>query len=132
MTGDDGRSKGCGIVQYQKPQEAARAIRELNNSVLHDRPIFVREDREQSTSKDSQLFVGNLAYETTWKELKDHFRQCGDVERAEVMEGPDGRMKGFGTVRFTKAKDAKTAISRLNGIELMGRALEVRIDHKAK
>merc|ERR1712238_292982 len=141
-----------------------RAVRELQNSELNGRPIFVREDREsggnnrgrgnrgnnnfggnnnrggrrdnnnrggEGASSGSQLFVGNLSYDTTWRELKDHFRQCGDVERTEVMETPDGRRKGFGTVRFTSDKDAQTAIDKLNSVELQGRALEVRIDHKA-
>jgi len=131
---EDGRSKGCAIVTYQKPQEAQRAIRELQNSVLHGRPIFIREDREQSSSSSSQpmqLFVGNLSWDTTWRELKDHFRQCGEVERAEVMEGPDGRKRGFGTVRFYRSKDAQSAIRRLNGVDFMGRRIEVRVDHKA-
>lgn len=138
ISSDDGRSKGCGLVLYQKPQDAARAIKELQNSELHGRPIFVREDREQGHSGGSsggsggtQLFVGNLSWDTTWKELKDHFRQCGDVERSEVMEGPAGRSKGFGTVRFYRAKDAQNAIRRLNGVELQGRNLEVRLDNRA-
>lgn len=149
---DDGRSKGCGIVLYQNARDAARAIRELQNSVLHGRPIFVREDREQSGGRGSyrgggrggragtrasggagcQLFVGNLSYDTDWKELKDHFRSCGDVERAEVIEGADGRKKGFGTVRFFKAEDATNAIEELNGTELGGRQIEVRVDKNAR
>jgi len=154
LTGEDGRSKGCAIVIYQKPQEAARAIRELQNSVLHGRPIFVREDREQGGgfrgrnrgggggnsrmvvdedggSGATQLFVGNLNYDTTWKDLKDHFKQCGEVDRADVMEGPDGRKKGYGTVSFFKSSDAQNAIRRLNGVELMGRPLDVKVDSKA-
>jgi len=47
LQADDGRSKGCAVVTFQKPAEAQRAIRELQNTILHDRPIFVREDREQ-------------------------------------------------------------------------------------
>jgi len=131
---EDGRSKGCAIVTYQKPQEAQRAIRELQNTVVHGRPIFVREDREQSstqTTQPLQLFVGNLSYDTNWRDLKHHFRQCGEVERAEVMEGPDGRKRGYGTVRFYRSRDAQSAIRRLNGDEFMGRRLEVRVDHKA-
>lgn len=142
LQSEDGRSKGCGIVIYQSVRDASRAIRELQNSVLHGRPIFVREDREQGGggrrgggggggSAACQLFVNNLSYDTSWKELKDHFRQCGDVERVEVIEGPDGRKKGFGTVRFYKAKDATKAIETLNGVELQGRQLEVRHDNKA-
>ncbi len=42
----DGRSKGCGIVLYQKLHEVARAIRELQNSELHGHPILIREVRE--------------------------------------------------------------------------------------
>lgn len=147
LTNEDGRSKGCAIVLYQRPQDAQRAIRELHNSELHGRPILVREDREQggggfrhqsrgysggsSGAGGTQLFVGNLSFDTSWKELKDHFRQCGDVERAEVMEGPDGRRKGFGTVKFYRQKDANNAIRRLHGTELQGRRLEVRLDQKA-
>lgn len=159
----DGRSKGCGIVIYQKPQEAARAIRELQNSQLNGRPIFVREDREQfqgghgggggyhqgggyqhqqqqhramfmpgaPAEQGCQLFVQNLSWGTDWRQLKDHFRQCGEVDRAEVAESPDGRKKGFGLIRYHTARDAQNAIETLNGVELDGRALEVRLDNKA-
>ena len=47
------------------------------------------------------------------------------------MESPDGRRKGFGTVKFYYPKDANNAIRRLNGTELQGRRLEVRLDLKA-
>lgn len=156
LKGNDGRSKGCGIVLYQRPQEAARAIRELQNSELNGRPIFVREDREQGgghgghhrhgghqnnrsnpgfmhgqpAEEGCQLFVGNLSWETGWRDLKDHFRQCGEVDRAEVAEGSDGRKRGFGLVRFHRAQDAQAAIQKLNGEDLMGRPIEVRIDNK--
>lgn len=161
LQSDEGRSKGCGIVMYQNSRDAVRAINELQNSVLHGRPIFVREDREKGgrgggrggrggrgrgrggrggrggggyyneESNGTQLFVNNLSYDTEWRELKDHFRQCGDVERVEVIVGPDGRKKGFGTVRFYKADDATKAIETLNGVELQGRDLEVRHDNKS-
>mmetsp|Transcript_19224 Transcript_19224/g.41652 ORF Transcript_19224/g.41652 Transcript_19224/m.41652 type:complete len:556 (+) Transcript_19224:159-1826(+) len=181
LKSDDGRSKGCGIVLYQKSHEAARAIRELQNTELNGRPIFVREDREQGGGggggghhgnqhgggggggytnqrgghqgghggfqqqqqprpgfmpgpppvEGCQLFIGNLSWETGWRELKDHFRQCGDVDRAEVAEGSDGRKKGFGLIRFHTAEDAENAIETLNGVEFMGRPLEVRVDSKA-
>ena len=166
LTGPDGESIGCGVVVYQRPQEAARAIRELQNSELNGRPLFVREDRMQSGGgrgfggrgrgsggrgqyggrgrgvgrgnyhssgggNGCQLYVGNLSFDTSWRELKDHFRQCGQVDRVEVMEYPDGKKKGFGTVRFFKEEDAQDAIDRLNGVELQGRELEVRLDAKA-
>jgi RNA recognition motif-containing protein len=72
-----------------------------------------------------------LSFETSWQELKDHFRQIDEVAHADVKEHPDGRKKGFGTVRFNDPASAARAISELNGVELNGRALDVRLDQKA-
>ena len=166
LTDPEGQSIGCGVVVYQRAHEAARAIRELQDSELKGRQMHVREDRVQSggghrhggrggrggrghfghhhhhhhhggggrhmegEGEGCQLFVGNLSFDTTWRELKDHFRQCGDVERADVRFS-DGKSRGFGTVRFYKKEDAEAAIARLNGVELQGRAIEVRLDQKA-
>ncbi|KAF0686506.1 Aste57867_21693 [Aphanomyces stellatus] len=41
-----GRSKGCGIVEYDSPEAAERAIQMLNDTQFGDRKIFIREDRE--------------------------------------------------------------------------------------
>jgi len=145
LTGSDGKSIGCGVVVYQHPKEASRAIRELQNSRLNGRPMHLREDRVQSGGKGGrggsrfedkvssgcQLFVGNLSFDTSWQELKDHFREVGEVEHVDVMEHSDGRKKGFGTVRFSNKEDAQNAIKELNGVELEGRALEVRLDSRA-
>lgn len=138
LTGADGRSKGCGIVTFQQPAEAARAIAEMQNTVLHDRPIFVREDREagkgrvggggggvgggpQDGGATCSLFVFNLNFQTDWRALKDYFRGVGEVSRAEVVDG-----KGCGTVIFKRARDAALAIERLNGTVLDGMAIGVQ------
>jgi RNA recognition motif-containing protein len=42
----DGRSKGCGIVEFERPEDAAAAILKLHDSLLGGRPLCVREDRE--------------------------------------------------------------------------------------
>lgn len=89
MTEADGRSKGCGICEYSTPQEAQKACVELSNTELKDRMIFVREDRESSSGKGYQqlgtrggnsVYVGNLSYETSWQDLKDHMRKAGNVD----------------------------------------------------
>jgi len=45
-TKPDGRSKGCGIVEFETAAGAARAINELHDVELDGRPMNVREDRE--------------------------------------------------------------------------------------
>lgn len=42
-----GRSKGCAVVEYKNPQHAQVAIRDLNDTELRGRVMFVREDREE-------------------------------------------------------------------------------------
>ncbi|KXS13726.1 RNA-binding domain-containing protein [Gonapodya prolifera JEL478] len=41
-----GRSKGCGVAEFETPEDAQRAIRELAEQNLMGRKVFVREDRE--------------------------------------------------------------------------------------
>ncbi|KAL3784740.1 hypothetical protein ACHAW5_001607 [Stephanodiscus triporus] len=159
----DGRSKGCGIVEFATPEGASDAIAKLTDTELKGRKIFDAEegggaarappktessaDNEGGVGGDdsatsppvapaavvegSQLFVGNLSWETGWQDLKDHFRTIGEVVRADVVVGRDGRKKGFGFVRYSNAGDAAKAIEELNGVEFMGRPLEVRLDNKA-
>src|SRR5210317_2375582 len=42
----DGRSKGCGIVEFTTVEGAQDAIEKLTDTELKGRKIFVREDRE--------------------------------------------------------------------------------------
>ncbi|KAL5480923.1 GBP2 [Sanghuangporus weigelae] len=79
----------------------------------------------------NQLYIGNLPYQAGWQDLKDLFRQAGNIVRADINIGADGRAKGSGTVLFETVKDAQSAISLYNGYEWYGRVLEVREDRYA-
>ena len=75
----------------------------------------------------TQLFIGGLNEDTNWRDLKDYFKQCGEVKRADVF-----KKGGMGTIRYATLDDANSAIELLNGSELQGSKLEVRVDKKAK
>jgi RNA recognition motif-containing protein len=45
-----------------------------------------------------------------WQDLKDLFRECGNVLRANIMYGKDGKSRGYGTVLYSNADEAKSAI----------------------
>ncbi|KAK4053382.1 hypothetical protein OIV83_001546 [Microbotryomycetes sp. JL201] len=74
------------------------------------------------------LFVGNLPFNCQWQELKDLMRQCGNVLRADIATGLDGRSRGFGSVLFATTQDAERAVQQLNGYEFNGRPLKVHFD----
>lgn len=153
LTLPNGKSKGCGIVEYATPQEAKRAIEVLSNQSINGRSIFVREDRESENkapatrffghdrrsgggpgpaiggdSPDAtQVYVSNIPFSVTWKELKSLFQISGAVLHADVFQ-TQGRSKGTGVVLFESSIDAENAITKLNGYEFNGRPLEVRLD----
>ena len=51
MTDHDGRSKGCGIVEFATAEDAKEAIEKLMDTELKGRTIFVTEDREQGVCR---------------------------------------------------------------------------------
>lgn len=154
-----GWSKGCGIIEFETPEEAAKAIKVLHDTELRGRPIFVREDREdkearppswkgsgksgdsasysdRSTrerfhSESRRVYVGNLSYRTSWQDLKDHFRKAGNVVYTGIMEeNGTGRSKGCGIVEFETAREAAKAMDRLHDTMLDGRQIFVREDRE--
>lgn len=74
----------------------------------------------------TNIFVGNLSFSTTQDELHAAFANYGTVERVSIVTDRDsGQPRGFAFVEMTDRQEAQTAISRLNGQELNGRALNV-------
>jgi len=74
----------------------------------------------------TNIFVGNLSFQTTQQDLMTAFAAYGNVERVNIVTDRDtGQPRGFAFVEMTERRDAETAISQLNGSELNGRALNV-------
>lgn len=74
----------------------------------------------------TNIFVGNLSFETTREELQAAFANFGTVEKVDIVRDRDsGQPRGFAFVEMSDRSAAETAISRLNGTEMNGRALNV-------
>ena len=43
-----------------------------------------------------RVFVGNLAYETSWQDLKDFMRKAGEVQFSDIFVDARNRSKGCG------------------------------------
>ncbi|XP_014225732.1 RNA-binding protein squid isoform X2 [Trichogramma pretiosum] len=78
-----------------------------------------QENQEDRSSMDNQdllndrkLFVGGLSWETTDKELRDHFSTFGDIESINVKTDPTtGRSRGFAFIVFAKAESLDKAMA---------------------
>lgn len=78
-----------------------------------------------------RVYVGNLSYKTSWQDLKDFFRETGNVVFSDVMREADGKKsKGCGIVEFETAEEAAAAINTMNDQELDGRQIFVREDRE--
>ncbi|XP_018317224.1 RNA-binding protein squid isoform X8 [Mycetomoellerius zeteki] len=75
-----------------------------------------QEDRSAGANQDSlndrKLFVGGLSWETTDKELREHFSAYGDIESINVKTDPNtGRSRGFAFIVFAKAESLDKIMS---------------------
>ena len=72
------------------------------------------------------IYVGNLSYEVTEKDLKEAFEVFGEVDTVKVIkDNYTGKSKGFGFVEMPAKAEAQSAIEGLNGKDLKGRSLNV-------
>eukprot|EP00210_Caulerpa_lentillifera_P006102 g5830.t1 len=150
MRSDDGRSKGWGIVEYESPEEAYKAVQELNGCEMNGRPLMVREDREdrdvknyqqqnargehyeQSFSRNCQIVVHGIPFKFREQDLQDFFNEkVGGADHADIVMNRDGRSKGWGIVHFESPEAAQKAIDVLNDTTLEGRRIGVKLDRYA-
>lgn len=72
------------------------------------------------------IYVGNLPWTMSEEQLQDVFSPYGEVHSATIiMDRETGRSRGFGFVEMNDDDSANSAISELNGREVMGRSLRV-------
>jgi RNA recognition motif-containing protein len=74
----------------------------------------------------TKLFVGNLSYEASEKDLTELFTQAGTVESVKIVTDKySGQPRGFGFVEMSTSGEAQNAISTLNGTSVKDRNITV-------
>ena len=74
----------------------------------------------------TNLFVGNLSFDTTNADLETLFGQAGTVTSVNIILDRDtGRSRGFGFVEMGSNSEAQAAIQQFNGYAQQGRTLTV-------
>ncbi|MFH4980042.1 hypothetical protein AB6A40_006751 [Gnathostoma spinigerum] len=139
MTDSEGKSKGFGFVAFEKPEDAEKAVNEMNEYELPntDRKLYV--GRAQKKSERSaelkrryeqqkveriqryqgvNLYVKNLEDSVTDETLRQSFESYGKITSAKVMCDDNGLSKGFGFVCFEKPDEA-TKVKSLCCLDLI-------------
>lgn len=72
------------------------------------------------------IYISNLSFDVTDKDLNDIFSDYGTVASAKViMDRETGRSRGFGFVEMPSDEEAKKAIEALDQAEYVGKTIRV-------
>ena len=76
----------------------------------------------------TNIYVGNLSFDSADADLEQAFAAFGTVNQAKVIvDRATGRSRGFGFVEMPKDEEARAAIEALNGSELGDRVITVSV-----
>ncbi|KAG5674491.1 hypothetical protein PVAND_004454 [Polypedilum vanderplanki] len=117
-----GQSLGYGFVNYQRQEDADKAISTLNGLRLQNKTIKVSIARPSSESiKGANLYVSGLPKNITQPDLEAIFVSYGRIITSRILsdnltaERDAGLSKGVGFIRFDQRHEAERAIKELNG-----------------
>lgn len=80
----------------------------------------------------SRLFIGNLSYTATERDLRDAFTGLGYPPKSVtiVTDRETGQARGFGFIELESPEKAKEAISVADGTLISGRPIRVNEAHE--
>lgn len=135
----NGKSRGFAFVTMASEEEALAAIDKLDAYELMGRIIRVQFAKSFSkppsppsppTAVDirQKIYVSNLSWKVRSVHLKEFFSaKFKPLSARVVFENPSGRAAGYGFVAFATKEEADAAISELDGKELMGRPVRLKL-----
>jgi len=130
-----GKIRGFGYVTMSTVSEAQKAIDGLNETELLGRTVYVsaadqsppkkHQVKEKSPTNGTELYVGNVSFDTTIDDISDYFKNYGTVLDCSMPKFRDsGRPRGFAFVTMPD-EEALYAIEQTDGQEFHGRNLKV-------
>lgn len=134
LSEENGTSKGFGFINFEKPEDAQKAVDEMNGKeVVQGKPLFVgraqkKSERQQELKQKFEqlrqeraakyqgvnLYIKNLDDDIDDERLRQEFGQFGTITSVKVMKDEKGNSKGFGFVCFTTPEEAAKAVAEMN------------------
>lgn len=147
MREGDGKSRCFGFVNFENPDDAARAVEDLNGKKFDDKEWYVcraqkKSEREMELkekfeknikeaadkNQGTNLYLKNLDDSIDDDEkLKEIFADFGTITSCKVMRDLNGVSKGSGFVAFKSAEDASRALVAMNGKMIGSKPLYVAL-----
>ncbi|KAI4318409.1 hypothetical protein MLD38_032115 [Melastoma candidum] len=144
MTDADGKSKCFGFVNFENPDDAARAVEALNGKKFDEKEWYVGKAQKKSEremelkqkfeltlkeasdkSQGANLYVKNLDDSIDDEKLKELFSPFGTITSCKVMRDPSGVSRGSGFVAFSTPEEANRALGEMLGKIVVSKRLYV-------
>lgn len=80
-----------------------------------------RDKRENNQKKSSfeikipRLILRNLSFKVNEEKLKDELGKYGSLVEISLPKNPDGKLRGYGFVKYAEMSEASKAIENING-----------------
>ncbi|KAJ3185645.1 RNA-binding protein 39 [Geranomyces variabilis] len=132
------RSKGVGYVEFYEVESVAKAIAMTGEKLLGI-PIIAQHTESEKNRIAAEaaaaaraeipitrVYIGSLHFSLTEDDLKAVFEPFGPIDKIDLHKDPlTGKSRGYAFVNYRNPEDAKQAMDKMNGFEIMGRAIKV-------
>lgn len=134
MKDEAGKSKGFGFINFETPEQAEKAVVDLNGKDINGKNIYVgraqkKAERESELKQKFEqikmehlqkyqgvnLYIKNLEDDFDDDKLRGIFASYGTITSAKIMRDNKGNSKGFGFVCFTSPEEATRSVTEMNG-----------------
>jgi polyadenylate-binding protein len=145
-TDEEGKSKGFGFVNFEKHEEAQRAVDELHDIDYKGKKLFVaraqkKAEREEELRRSYEqakleklskyqgvnLYIKNIEDDWDDDKLRAEFEPFGTITSCKIMRDEKGISKGFGFVCFSSPDEATKAVAEMNNKMIGSKPLYVSL-----
>ncbi|KAL4786658.1 hypothetical protein BJX76DRAFT_320984 [Aspergillus varians] len=127
-----GISKGYGYVQFDSMASAKRAIEAMHMRIFEGRRVTMyyaqtnMKSLKSSTVPTDTLYIGNMPFEMTDRDLNDLFKDIVNVHDIRVtVDRQTGQFRGYVHAEFTDIESAAIGLEKLSRKIPYGRRLKV-------
>lgn len=117
-----GYSYGYGFVDYEKAEDAAKAIQQLDKHKIQHKVLKVAYSKPSGTqTKNINLYVSGLSSDCTEATIRQVFGKFGDIVQCNVIKDKQTQLcSGISFVLFSNRDEAETAIRTMSGQKVEG------------